>query len=435
MAARFRILSLLALAACTAHVHAQAPVQMEAYDPTTSLPLLISAERKAAAVPAAVFTGPRTPELVAEVRKHASGLQELGSQRAFAGDTEGAIAVFDVMFPAPAMSTSDAAARLGALADARAEDAIEAIVAQARTRRVVILNEAHHVPMHRAFAMRLAAALRKIGYTYLACETFSGDDVDVSGPAPGQVNAVTGVFTRESTFANFVNAALADGWKPVAYDVTAPPKPGLDVMERMRAREQTEADNLVARIFAKDKNARVFIYVGYAHGFKSVPGATGDIDWMAERLHRATGLDILSIDQTVFYAHPERAAEHPLYAGLLSRFPASSPFVLRAPDGSYAAPGGLMGRDDLRGRVDMQVIYPRYAVHDGRPDWLRTLAGRNPHPVPAALLPKQGRRLIKAVRVDAVKDAVPADVVLVEAGKPAPVLMLPPGEFRYVYEE
>jgi hypothetical protein len=33
------------------------------------------------------------------------------------------------------------------------------------------------------------------------------------------------------------------------------------------------------------------------------------------------------------------------------------------------------------------------------------------------------------------KEAVPADVVLVEAGKPAPVLMLPPGEFRYLYEE
>jgi hypothetical protein len=88
-----------------------------------------------------------------------------------------------------------------------------------------------------------------------------------------------------------------------------------------------------------------------------------------------------------------------------------------------------------KGRVDMQVIYPRYGVHDGRPDWLRTLAGRSPRPIPAALLPKQGRRIIKALRVDAARDAVPADVVLVEAGKPAPLLMLPPGEYRYVHEE
>lgn len=34
------------------------------------------------------------------------------------------------------------------------------------------LNEAHHIPMHRAFAMQLARELRKIGYTWLACETF-----------------------------------------------------------------------------------------------------------------------------------------------------------------------------------------------------------------------------------------------------------------------
>jgi hypothetical protein len=409
MTARFFILSLLALAACI--VHAQAPVPIPVFDPTVYLAPLVAAERAAADVPP-------------DAQHRAFALQQLGMQRAFAGDTEGAIAAFDAASPPAPARLPDAAATAGALADARAEDAVEAIVAQARTRRVVILNEAHHVPMHRAFAMRLAAALRRIGYTYLACETFSE-----GVPAPGQVTTATGYFTREPTFANFVNAALADGWKPVAYDVVTPPKPGQDWMESILAREQGEADNLVARIFARDKDAKVFIYVGYSHAYKSLPGATADVDWMAERLRRATGLDILSVDQTEFYAHPDRAAEHPLYAGLLAAFPASAPFVLRAPDGRYVVPGLA------KGRVDMQVIYPRYASHDGRPDWLRTLAGRSPHPVPAALVPKQGRRIIKAVRADAVKDAVPADVVLVEAGRPAPVLMLPPGEFRPVAEE
>jgi hypothetical protein len=407
MTARFLVLFLVALAACTAQ--AQAPVPIPVSDPTAYLAPLVAAER------------------AAEARKQAFELQQLGTQRAFAGDTDGAIAAYDAQHPADAAPLPDAAARVGELADVRAEDAIEAIVAQARTRRVVILNEAHHVPMHRAFAMRLAAALRRIGYAYLAAETFSGDDAGV--PAPGQVTTATGFFTREPTFANFVNAALADGWKLVPYDVVKPPKPGQDWMESIRAREQGGADNLVERIFKKDKDAKVFIYAGYSHAFKSVPGATGDVDWMAERLRRATGLDILSVDQTEFYAHPDRAAEHPLYAGLLAAFPAEAPFVLRAPDGRYAVPG-LAQR-----RVDMQVIYPRYAAHDGRPDWLRTLAGRSPRPIPAALLPKQGRRIIKALRVDAVKEAVPADVVIVEAGKPAPVLMLPPGEFRFVCEE
>lgn len=404
MTARFLVPALMALAACTAQ--AQAPVPLPVSDPTAYLAPLAAAER------------------VAEAHKQAFELQQLGMQRAFAGDTEGAIAAVDAQRPPVSAPPPNA---LAALADARAEDAIEAIVAQARTRRVVILNEAHPVPMHRAFAMRLAAALRRIGYAYLAAETFSGDDAGV--PAPGEVTTATGFFTREPTFANFVNAALADGWKLVPYDVIKPPKPGQDWMESIRAREQGGADNLVERIFKKDKDAKVFIYAGYSHAFKSVPGTTGDVDWMAERLRRATGLDVLSVDQTEFFAHPDRAAEHPLYAGLLAAFPAEAPFVLRAPDGRYAVPGLAQGR------VDMQVIYPRYAAHDGRPDWLRTLAGRSPRPIPAALLPKQGRRIIKALRVDAVKEAVPADVVIVEAGKPAPVLMLPPGEFRFVCEE
>jgi hypothetical protein len=412
MAVRFRVLSLMALVACTAH--AQTPLSLPTLvaDPAAYLAPLAAAERAAAGFPAA------------EARKHGFELQQLGMQRAFAGETEGAIAAVDAQSLPMSAPPPDA---MAALAGVRAEDAVDAIVAQARTRRVVILNEAHHVPMHRAFAMRLAAALRKIGYTYLACETFSGGDAGV--PAPGQVTTATGFYTREPTFANFVNSALADGWKLVPYDVITPPKPGQDWMDSIRTREQGEADNLVARIFTQDKDAKVFIYAGYSHAFKSVPGATGDIDWMAERLRRATGLDILSVDQTEFYAHPDRAAEHPLYAGLLAAFPVAAPVVLRAPDGQYAVPGVA------RGRVDMQVIYPRYAVHDGRPDWLRTLAGRSPRPIPAALLPKQGRRIVKALRLDAAQDAVPADVVLVEAGKPAPVLMLPPGEFRYIYEE
>ena len=118
-----------------------------------------------------------------------------------------------------------------------------------------------------------------------------------------------------------------------------------------------------------------------------------------------------------------------MYAALIARLPWQEPFVLRAADGSHPV---LLGQ---KGRVDMQVIFPRYASHDGRPDWLRTLAGHSPRPVPAELLPTTGRRLVKALRVGAPADAVPADIDLVEAGKPAPAFMLPTGEFRYAVED
>ena len=57
------------------------------------------------------------------------------------------------------------------LEHAAAEDSIAAIVREARTKRVVLINETHQVPLHRAFAQRLAAELRKSGYSYLACES------------------------------------------------------------------------------------------------------------------------------------------------------------------------------------------------------------------------------------------------------------------------
>jgi hypothetical protein len=43
--------------------------------------------------------------------------------------------------------------------------------------------------------------------------------------------------------------------------------------------------------------------------------------------------------------------------------------------------------------------------------------------------------VIKAFRTSGRPDAIPADAVVVEAGKPPPKLMLPPGEFRYAFEE
>lgn len=110
---------------------------------------------------------------------------------------------------------------------------------------------------------------------------------------------------------------------------------------------------------------------------------------------------------------------------LIQLFTVNQPSVLRTPRGAY------LTERIPKGSVDMQVIFPRYSTSQGRPEWLRTLAGRSPSPIPPALLPREGRRLVKAVPERAGPRAAPIDIVLVEAGKPAPMLMLPPDEFRY----
>lgn len=351
----------------------------------------------------------------------AGAMQRLANERAFAGDTAGAIAAYDGPLNRNLGVPSEAQLRL--VDEAGVEDAIAAIVAQARTRRVVLINELHHMPMHRAFAQRLARELRKIGYNYLACETFdSGYPVAFSG----------GYFTRDPIFGGWIAEAIADGWKLVAYEKNTPSEqPAAGVIPAQR--ERVQAQNLVERIFAKDPNAKVLIHVGLGHLYKgTIRTSNGqEVAMMGEQLHRMTGLEMLHVDQTWFYAHPDAAHDHPLYARMVAKSSPGAPFVLKSKEGGYAV---TKGYED---KVDMQVIFPRYAFSDanGRPEWLASLAGRTPRAIPRDLLPTTGRRAILAYRAGEPADAVPADVVLVEAGKPAPELMLPKGEFRFASEE
>ncbi|UUZ56696.1 hypothetical protein LP419_17465 [Massilia sp. H-1] len=79
-----------------------------------------------------------------------------------------------------------------AIAWAATRDAIDGIIEQARSRQIVILNEAHHVPAQRAFAMQLARELRKAGYTYLAVEALSEAPL-----AKGYFNRSSGYYVSE----------------------------------------------------------------------------------------------------------------------------------------------------------------------------------------------------------------------------------------------
>ena len=346
--------------------------------------------------------------------------QITATMRSWLGEHEAAIAEFDAAQPPRRPSL------VPDLSRDRAEDAVSAILRETASRQIVILNEAHHVPLHRAFGMRLARELRKQGFEYLAAEAFSPQ----TDPNQGAVDSRSGLYLRDPVFAEFIREARREGWQLIAYEALPsdqPASPG----ERIRRREREQAQNLVARIFDKNPGARVFIHVGYGHGVKTpAPVGQGQAAlWMAGELKRMTGIDPLSIDQAFTHAHPDPARELPGYRAALAQASGVSPFVLTKPDGDYR----LLAQQP--GSVDMQVIHPPQPLVHGRSGWLVTLAERRPFPVPAAWLPAQGRRLIYARHETDPPQAIPADVVLVEAGQPAPALMLPAGgAFRFEFE-
>jgi hypothetical protein len=351
-----------------------------------------------------------------------SSLQTLGTQRSFTGDPEGAMEAFDeqaALFRRAANRYADDTDRLAA---ASVEDALDAIVREARRHRIVILNEAHHVPMHRAFAMRLARELRKIGYSWLAAETFENTPFE-----KGYLALSDGYYSREPVYGNFLRDAARDGWKMVQYEPFDEVE-GESFDQRSERREVGQARNLVDRIFAKDPAAKAFIFVGYGHASEMPRVGNGvGTAMMAALLKHMTGLDPLTIDQVAMMAHVKQEAEHAMYDKALARAARATPFVLRSPAGGYEVFGGP------RYAMDMQVVHPRYGMDSasGRPDWMQSLAGFKPSAAPRELLPVTGAKLAYAHVKGEPADSVPADVIRLEAGKPAPRFMLPPGDYVY----
>lgn len=310
------------------------------------------------------------------------------------------------------------------LESASAEDALRAIVREAKNHQIVILNEAHDATVNRVFAGKLAAELRKIGFEYFAAETFAKD----IQPQARTVMKDMGTYTMEPMYGGFLRKAMRDGWTFVAYDNGAMDP---DPKQRERLREIASANTIIEKVFAKNPKAKLFMYVGYGHASKEAVARENGWKSVATLLRERLGIEPLTIDQATMYGRGDVRTDHPQYRVAMQRFAPSQPIVLKAAAGGYAVIGGKPGA------FDMQVFHPdetRLTQH-GRPLWMQTQAGLKPQAVPASLLPTSGRRLVQAFHAGDGEGAVPADQVLVEAGKPAPAFMLPEGQFRFAYEE
>ncbi|HEX8449217.1 MAG TPA: hypothetical protein VF652_06460 [Allosphingosinicella sp.] len=324
---------------------------------------------------------------------------------------------------APPLAAEDAA-RLRA---ASVRNALSVIRAEAAKTRIVILNEAHHRPRDRAFALEVARALRPLGYDILAAEAFTNVDGKIGSPVARLERQryptfETGHYIHDPVFADFIRGALAIGYRPAAYEIRPSqwrPDGGIAV------REQAQAENIAA-ILASNPGARLFIHVGFSHVMEAPAASSeGEMEWMAARLKKMTGIDPLTIDQANF--GEASSARRGLDARALVEPRIRESSVLRL--GAGAANVG-----DFAHSVDLQVFHPRTRLIHGRPDWLVRM-GRTARPVPSSLLPVRGRRLVQAFLAGEKEGAIPIDQVLVEAGKPAPWLMLPRRPVRYAVQD
>ncbi|MFT4198136.1 MAG: hypothetical protein QM601_09545 [Pseudoxanthomonas sp.] len=290
-----------------------------------------------------------------------------------------------------------------------AVDAAEAIARLSRGRRIVIVNEAHHLAQTRALFLDLLPRLRQQGFDHYCAEALYDDEIGQRGYPLRS----SGIYTREPVFGEVLRTAAKLGYSLCGYDA--------DDAKTQQARETGQAENL-ARLLREHPDARLIVHAGYGHARKD--RTVADAVPMAAELRRLTGLDPLTVDQTTLHADAPRSREHPAYRPLLAKLAgATRASILLDAAGK---PWSLQPT-----AYDVSVVLPDPAPARGRAGWLWSLPGRLAVTGFVADCDGHYPCAIEARHADESPEAVSADIVVRErADANVPAFALAAGQYR-----
>jgi hypothetical protein len=326
-----------------------------------------------------------------------------GTYSPFIGQLQEALEAYAFERPAAVRFDSVAVGRLAP------EDAVDGVARLAANRQVVFLNELPYVPRDRAFAANLLAKLRPLGFTHLAIEAL--DERDTSLNARGYPVHATGFYVNEPVFGELVRTATKLGFKLVPYD--APDATG-------DARETAQAQRLVDRILKNEPKARIVVYASEHHIDES--GTIDGAKPMAVHFRELTGIDPLTVDQTVLTERADTTFDDNRYVFLMKRVRRQTPFVLKQGDSLWSAQPGTH---------DVTVIHPRAVHRAGRPSWLYALGNRRAYLLSDEICGGVALDCVVTARI-ATEDekAVPVDALRIQFSAPgSKTFALPPGQY------
>lgn len=266
-------------------------------------------------------------------------------------------------------------------------DALDTIESLAVERHVVMLNESHFRPAHRAFLLQVIERLHALGFDALAAETlYRAAPAQLRG---GEVDVGIGFYTHDPLFAAALRRAQALGWEFVHYEA-------MDGNGR-EAREAGQARNL-AEWLGRNPGRRLLVYAGGSHISK-----VADEGWMAARFIEDTGIEPLTIQQ---------AATACADAGV------AWPVTSARPQVAF--------RDDLpekgSGDADLMVVHPPDAVATAN-----SLLGKE---TSICFAPVSRDTLLRAFAAGESPNAIARDQGVAPAGARALGLWLAPGRHR-----
>lgn len=266
------------------------------------------------------------------------------------------------------------------------------IIQQSKSKRVIIINEAHHFSSHRVFTQSLLHDLYKQGYRNLGVEALSnGTKFDENLNNRNYAIQESGYYTQDPNFGNMLRTALELGYNVFAYEQTG----NLNGKER----EITQAKN-IQKVMSEKPNEKFLIYCGFDHALEGEHRSWEKA--MAGRLKEFTGIDPLTINQVKYSERYNRNFNQPLLKAL----------NIEEPSILIDSNNNAVKYKKRNAWSDIAVLHPNTEYEKERPQWLiksesKLVEVKNEnfeidYPI-MALAYKKGENIRKAIPVDIVE--------------------------------
>ncbi len=286
------------------------------------------------------------------------------------------------------------------------------IVEEAAKSQVVIINEAHHNSLHRAFTKSLLKDLYNQGYRYLGLEALgNGKDIDNDLNIRKYPVQKTGYYTKDPQFGDLIRVALELGFTVFPYEQTG--------NANGKQREIAQAKN-IQKIIESDPKAKFLIHCGFDHALEGVHRSWEKA--MAGRLTEYTGIDPLTINQVMYSERGNSKYNHPM----LKTFDFKEPSILVD---TNSQPFKHVRR---KAWSDLAVFHPKTTYIDDRPNWIFT-NGNQKVIIDLKMIDIEFPAMVLAYKKgEDIKTAVPIDVTEAKTKTTTCALGLKKGNYEIV---
>jgi len=342
---------------------------------------------------------------------------EMSNALSFLGDYKGALEYHSKKYEEPDDITVKQIHRtVSELKNVYHADARKYISFLAKNYRVIMINEAHDKPLHRAFTLSLLEDLYKKGFRYFAMEMLN----NYPNHTLDRVTSASGYFTNEPVAAELARTALGIGYKLVSYEDTAATN------HTASERDSIQAKN-INDIIIGDPSAKILVLAGYGHIAKK----TSDKNYvpMAMAFKKLSGIEPLSIDQTNMTEGSEIAYGKAFYQSYIEKFDIGVASI------------AMLGNEAINitndENYDVVIIHPPTAYRDGRPLWLALGGLRQPVYVKPTV---KETFLVQAYYENETKlngpgELIPADQTYVPTNKENYLLYLRKGKYLVTFRD